>query len=454
MNLDYFNCQLNGGTVMNTEIKGSSLAEIKESVESSKAFEVLSKFYDDGVFTQIDAYVTSQNTLAEVVTAYGAVNGCPVYAFAQNSTMAGGVMSKAQASKLVKLYDLALKTGTPVVGFYDSVGARLAEGVDMLAAYGDILNKTSNLSGVVPQISVILGICLGTGALNAASADFVIMSEKAQFSLATNGEGGSFEEAEKDGIVHITAKDTDSAIEEAKSLISILPSNNLSLSTLADFEEPELSDCPVASVTDKDSYKRIMPSFGKSVSTGFAKIGGSTVGIVATKGNELCSHACTKISRLVRFCDAFAIPVITFADSTGFTSLNGAAKVTSAYAEATTVKVTLITGQAYGAFYTAVAGTGANADITFAFDTSYISALPAQTLAPIMWADKFNADAQTRKALTEEFMKNECTAVSAATNGYVSEVITKEEARAKIFASLDMLSGKRVATLPKKHGTI
>lgn len=439
---------------MSIENKGTALIDTKAEIENSQGYQILTKFFDEGSFSQIDTLVKSQNTLAEVVTGYGAVNGCPVYAFAQNSSVSGGVMSKAQAAKLTRLYDLALKTGTPVVGFYDSVGARLAEGVDMLAAYGNILNSVGNLSGVVPQISVILGTCLGTGALNAVSADFVIMSKKAQLALETNGENGGFEQAEKDGIVHITAKDTESAIEEAKELISLLPSNNLSLSPLTDCDEPEMSDCPIETIVDKNSFKAIMSAYGKSAVTGLAKMGGSTVGVVATKGDALCSHACNKIARFVRFCDSFAIPVITLANSEGFTSVSGATKVAAAYAEATTVKITVIVGQAYGAFYTAVAGTGANADVTYAWDTASVAPLAPKTLAPIMWADKFNADAATRSALTEEFKNTECTAFSAAQEGYVSDIITKEETRLKLFSALDMLSGKRVATLPKKHGTI
>ena len=202
-----------------------NLSTIKAEIEKSSAYKNLTTLFDEGTFTQIDAYTMSGSNPTEVIAGYGTVNGCPVYAFAQNSDICGGAMSKAHAAKLQKVYDLAEKTGTPVIGMYDSKGAKLAEGIDMLGSYGAVLNSVSRLSGVVPQISVILGSCLGTSALNATSADFVIMSEKAELSLSVTGEESSADNVAQLGISHLTAKDTAQAIEMTKELITLLPSN-------------------------------------------------------------------------------------------------------------------------------------------------------------------------------------------------------------------------------------
>lgn len=441
---------------MNKEEKQQVLAQAKAEISKTAAFKTLQAFFDEGAFSEIDALAKSEGGYAEVVAAYGTANGCPVFAFAQNTDIAGGAMSKAQAAKLRKLYELAVKTGTPVVGFYDSVGARLTQGVDMLASFGGVLNSVSTLSGVVPQISVVLGACLGTSALCAVSADFVIMTEKAKLTLETNGQGGSPEQNEKDGTAHLAAKDAADAIQQAKALLSCLPSNNLSVPPAAEALDVADQHCGdiTHSVFDSDSFFELQKNYAPGARTAFARLYGSTVGVVLTSGAVLGGKECEKAAKFVRFCDAFAIPVITFADSKGFDSVQGAAKLTAAYADATTVKATVVTGEAYGAFYIAVAGTGAGADLTLAWNTASISALAPLTGATIMWSDKMNVPADQRSALVEEYKNTECSAFNAAAEGYVEDVIDPEDTRAKLFAALDMLAGKRVTTLPKKHGTI
>ena len=432
-----------------------NLSAIKAVIEKSSAYKNISELFDEGTFTQIDAYTMSGDNPTEVIAGYGTVNSCPVYAFAQNSDICGGAMSKAHASKLQKVYDLAEKTGTPVVGMYSSAGAKLSEGMDMLGSYGTVLNSVSRLSGVVPQISVILGSCLGTGALNAVSADIIVMSEKASLSLSVTGENSSAECAEKSGISHITAKNTKEAIEKTKELITLLPSNNLSVPPITDADEPEdNAGCLVKQVVDKDTFINLKKAYGEQAVTGLGRIAGTVVGIVATKGGITDKASAEKITGFVRFCDAFAIPIITFADSEGFADVKDAVKVASAYADATTVKITVIKGKAYGAFYLAMAGSAANADITYALDNASVSPLAPVTGAAIMWADRMAAPRKEREQIVKEYEQNECNAQKAAAYGYVNDVIAKEDVRFKLYTSLEMLAGKRVSTMPKKHATI
>ncbi|MEE0931199.1 MAG: carboxyl transferase domain-containing protein [Acutalibacteraceae bacterium] len=432
-----------------------NLSTIKAEIEKSSAYKNLLNLFDEGTFTQIDAYTMSGENPTEVIAGYGTVNSCPVYAFAQISDICGGAMSKAHAAKLQKIYDLAEKTGTPVIGMYDSIGAKLSEGIDMLGSYGAVLNSVSKLSGVVPQISVVLGNCLGTGALNAVSADFVIMSKKAKLSLDVTGENSSADDVAKQGISHITVKDTESAIEKAKELIMLLPSNNLSVSPIMDADEPaQDAKCPITKIVDADSFVQLKKEYGTQAVIGLGRIAGSVAGFVATKGEVLDAESSDKIASFVRFCDAFAIPVVTLADSEGFSSVTEAARVTSAYADATTVKVTVITGKAYGAFYIAVAGAAANADITFAVENAVISPLAPITGAAIMWADKMAVAKVEREKVVAQYEKEECTALKAAADGYVNDVISSEDIRFKLYTALEMLAGKRVATMPKKHSTI
>ncbi len=436
-------------------MRTENLSNIKAEIEQSVAYQNLSALFDEGTFTQIDAYTMSGDNPTEVIAGYGTVNTCPVYAFAQNSDICGGAMSKAHAEKLQKLYELAEKTGAPVIGIYDSVGAKLSEGMDMLGSYGKVLNSVSKLSGVVPQISVIVGNCLGTGALNAVSADIVIMSEKAKLSLSVTGENASAEDNAKAGITHITAENTESAIEKAKELVTLLPSNNLSIPPIMDADEPEENArCLVREVVDDNSFVCLKKEFGTQAVTGLGRIAGTVVGIVANKGGVLDADSCSKISSFVRFCDAFAIPVVTFADSEGFANVTEARKVSSAYADATTVKITVIKGKAYGAYYIAVAGSTASADVTFALDDAVISPLPPITGAGILWADRMAVAKEEREKVLQEYINTECTAEKSAQYGYVNDVIAREDVRFKVYTALEMLSGKRVATMPKKHSTI
>ncbi|MCD8026339.1 MAG: carboxyl transferase [Clostridiales bacterium] len=428
--------------------------QAKAEIASTSAYKTITEFFDADSFCEIDAFAKSGDGFAEVVAGFGTVEGLPVYAFAQNSDICGGAMSKAQAAKLKKIYDLALKTGAPVVGFYDSVGGRLSQGTELLAGCGEVLNSSASLSGVVPQISVILGTCLGTSALNAVSADIVIMSEKAQLSLSVTGENSDAEYNAKQGISAITAKDSQEAVAKAKELMLYLPSNNLNMAPQSFEEAPAGEGCIVSKVIDGGSAIKLYGDCGDAASVRIARLGGQVVGIVATKGGELDCKSTSKIAKFVRFCDAFSLPVISFVDCKGFESLKSASKTASAYAEATTVKISVVTGKAIGSAYIAMAGTGANADVVYALPDAVISPVNVEAAAVIMAPGAMKVSVAEQKAAAEKFAEESLSAFNAAQNGYVDGIVSADELRTALISALDMLSGKRVSTLAKKHSTI
>lgn len=452
---------------MGIENKNDVLSKAVSEVEASKGYMRLQKLFDDATFTQVDAFAKSEGGYAEAVAGYGYINGTGVYAIAQNTDLSGGAMSQAQAAKIKKVYDLAQKTGVPVITIYDSIGGRLAEGSQLLTAYGEILKMSSALSGVIPQISVVLGPCLGTQALIAACGDVVIAAKGAEFSLDVNT-GSTAEKAFENGTAHLLAEDEEDAIAIARDVASMLPANNIE--TAAGFEFADASenvadntpanDIPEL-VADDGSYLELSAAYGDDAVTALATLTGITVGFVSAGAKILSGDACKKIARFVRFCDAFSIPVITFVDSEKFCCLKSAARVSSAYAEATTAKISVITGEAYGALYVALAGTGSNADITFAYPNASVSPLNPYASAVIMLGDeigkelKGSANPQADKeALVAKFKAENCSVFEAAANGYVEDVITPSATRAKLASALDMLIGKRVQRLPKKHNNL
>ena len=438
---------------MSIESKLAFLQETKAANAQTKAYQRLQLLFDEGTFVEIDSFTKSGDGRAEAAAGFGSVDGCPVYAFAQNSDVEGGAMSKAQAAKICKVYELAEKTGAPVVGIYDSIGARLNESCEMLAAYGDVMLKANNLSGVVPQIAVIAGPCLGASSMIAAAADVVIMSEDGQFALQTNGEGGDLKEASESGLVHLTAKDDKEAVAKARELITLLPSNNLSGAPITDFADSaaetdgESGASIIAAVMDQDSFIEFQAGFGAGFIAGLAKLGGNTVGVVASEEKTADGKACEKAARLVRFCDAFAIPVITFVNAESFCCIKAACKLTNAYAEATTAKISVITGEAYGAVYMALAGAAAGVDVAYAWPTASISALNPTTAAVMLWSDKLKGSSNPttdRAKLIAEYKDQEACPFKAAGDGFVQDVIEPSETRLKLYAALDMLAGKRV----------
>lgn len=427
----------------------------RAELAATSAFKRLSGFFDADSFCEIDAFTKSGAGFAEVVAGFGTVEGMPVYAFAQNSDLCGGAMSKAQAAKLKKLYKLALKTGAPVVGFYDSVGGRLTQGVDLLAGCGETLNLISKLSGAVPQISVVTGYCLGTNALAAVSADFVIMTKYAKLSLDVTGCNADAEYNAENGSVAIVAEDADEAVEKAKELLCYLPSNNLNSAPEGyDAQPVPQGKCIVSKIVDGGSKLKLADAYGDSARIRLARMGGSVIGVVRTVGKKLDVKSAEKAARFVRFCDAFSLPVVTFTDCDGFEDIASAKKLTSAYAEATTVKISVIVGKAIGSAYIALAGTGANADVVYAFPDAVISPVNIEAAAFIMAPEKMNVPVDRQNEAAAEFAQEKLSAFFAAQNGYVDGIVEESQLREALLSALDMLAGKRVPTVAKKHSTV
>ncbi len=437
---------------------------------------------DENSFVEMDALVTVDDEPAGVICGFGAVEGSPVAIFSQDITSNGGAVGAVHAAKISKVYDTAIKTGVPVIGIFDSHGVRVKEGTAALAACGELLLRSNNLSGVVPQVSVVLGTCAGVSAMLAASADFVVMSEKAEFFMANPADekevkgAGSAANAAKAGVAQIVCKNDDEACAATRKLVSMLPLNNLSALPLNLFEEFEGGAEKLSASSDKMEAKEIVESicddssavellsdFGsKCAYTAIATMGGFPCGIIATKGEKLCADGCAKIAKVVSVLDSFQIPIITLVNTSGMKnsakdelcgSVREMAKLSHVYAEATTAKVAVITGKAYGAAYIALAGRAANSDYTIAWPNAEISALPPQTAVALLYADKITAE-NTREKLEQEYLANEASPLKAAQAGHIDDVIDAGLTRPAVLAALDLLSAKRVSRAPKKHSNM
>ena len=424
------------------------------SKDTLSSYEVLNLFFDEGSFTETDAFLKSDSGNAEAVTGFGTVDGVPVFAFSQDADACGGAMSKAQAKKITKLYSAALKVGAPVVGFYDSVGGRLEQKYDLLSAYGDILKKSAKLSGVVPQISVILGNCMGASALTAASADYIIMEKSARLSVSTTGADASSDDNVKNGVCSFVCEGKAAAIEKAKTLLGYFPTNNLeaapAFESIPAYEDPDKLPKVIA---DSNSLICVGCGYGDEVCTAFGRVDGNPVGFVVTQGENITAQAAKKIAKHVRFCDAFSLPLITLVDAKDFESIADASSLISAYADATTAKISVIKGTAVGAVYIALAGATSGADVVYALPEAVVSPVAPKAAAYILDPSIADAPFKDQDALMDSFIKTNLTAQKAAEDGYIDDIAEGAELRAKIIAALNMLSSKRVATLPKKHST-
>ncbi len=436
----------------------------------------LGLLFDPDSFVELGGFSLAGEAPCGVVCGYGAVNGSPVAAFAQD----GGGFGRAQAEKLCRLYDVALKTGIPVVGVYDSAGANVAEGVGALAAYGDVLLRISQLSGVVPQISLIAGVCAGSSALLAMSADFVLMTAKAQLyvtppALAADkaGAAGTAAGAAQAGACHLVADDEAGGIAQLRRMLAYLPLNNLAAAPALEPAQPAAAlpagpyddTAPAglaAALCDAGSVIELLGGFASGCAyTALAALGGNPVGIVGTRG-KLCADGCNKIAKLVSVCDAFQIPVVTLVNTTGFepsalAELGGAArelaKLAHVYAEATTPKAAVITARAYGAAYVALASRAAGADYAVAWPEAVLSPLEPQAAVAFLHGDLITLE-KPRDAVVAEYEKETASALAAAQQGHLDDVIPPELTRPALLAALDLLSAKRVARNPKKHSNI
>ena len=367
-----------------------------------------------------------------------------------------------------------MKMGAPIIGLNDSGGARIQEGVRSLGGYADIFLKNSMASGVVPQISVVAGTCAGTAAMLAQAADFVVMSKDAEMFVTPNTSIKNLAETSaKAGTAAIVCGDDKSAIDSAKNILSKFPQNNLSPVPMYEFALPTSTfgtdaDSMARAICDDESIIELYADYGKSAYTALSTICGATVGLVSTNkvSEKLTANDCSKIARFVRTCDAFAIPVITLVDTEGFEvsdaiEVQGAVKnmtiLAHAYAEATTIKISVVTGKAYGPAYIALAGKGANADLVYALPSAVISPLDPLSAAEFFSHDKLKGVKdvdKSRQALADEYIANEASAIIAASKGCIDNIVSGEELRDTLTNAIEVMAGKRISRLPKKHSNM
>jgi acetyl-CoA carboxylase carboxyltransferase component len=478
------------------------------------ARERLDVLFDPGSFHEIDLFVQHRATLfgmdnvvvpAEgVVTGYGTVGGRPVCAFSQDFTSMGGTLGEMHAKKICKVMDLALKCGVPMVGFNDSGGARIQEGVDALSGYGQIFFRNSAASGVIPQISAIMGPTAGGAVYSPAMTDWVFMTKGTSYMHITGpavikqatGEeitseelGGAMTHATRSGVCHFACDSDARAIELIKTLLSYLPSNNMEDPPLIDpSDDPNRVDPALDIIIPDESSKAydmrdVIQSivdngeilephyyYAQNAIICFGRLNGRTVGVIANQPLHLSGclgvNASDKITRFIRFCDAFNIPLLTIADVPGYLPgkdqewlgiIRHGAKLLWTYSEATVPKITLIIRKDYGGSYLAMCGKDLGADFVFAWPTAEIAVMGAEGATPVIFRKEIDA-APDPKAKEQEKVKEYRDLLYnpyiAASRGYVDEVIPPQESRPKIINALELLSTKRETRPPKKHGNI
>lgn len=432
----------------------SQLEKLNEAVaagEKSAARQRLLRFFDADTFVEIDRLAKDGDRPAEVVAGYGCVDGCPVYAFAQDHEVCCGAVGRAQAAKIQKIYTLAAQNGAPVVAMFDSDGAKLGEGIDAMDAIADILLAANNLSGVVPQIALIAGPCVGSAALIAANADVTVKVKDADYYLNPGDESAA---------ASVCVEDESAALGKVRELIALLPANNLAAAPAYEFDGAAIAqaqDIASAMEAAADAGSLFVFDSDSDCKTAFARVGGLPCGLLTLTGDKVKGCAASRLARFIRLCDGFSLPVISFVDAAGFACLKGAAKLSHAYAEATTAKITVITGRAYGPVYIAAAGKSAGADAVLAWPCAAISPLNPEAAIHLFWKDRLaglSDPVAGRQKLAAEYAEQECSALSAAADGVVTDVIAPAETRSRLISLLDMLAGKRVSRLPKKHSNI
>jgi propionyl-CoA carboxylase beta chain len=463
---------------------------------------------DKNTFVEVDRFMTHRNQNFKmdkyygdgIVTGYGKVDGRLVYVFAQDFTVYGGTLSRANADKVVKIMNMALKMGAPVFGLNDSGGARIQEGVESLAGYADIFHLNVRASGVIPQISAVLGPCAGGAVYSPALTDFILMTKENSYMFVTGPDviktvtheevtqeelGGAVTHNSKSGVAHLLAEDDEKAMMMLRELMSFLPSNNM--------EDPPIKPCTddihredvslndivpedpnkpydikeiITKVVDRGNFFEIMPYYAQNIVVGFARMAGRSVGIVANQPAHLAGvldiESSRKGARFVRFCDAFNIPIITFEDVPGFLPgtdqefggiIKHGAKLLYAYSEATVPKITVITRKAYGGAYDVMASKHLGADVNLAYPTAEIAVMGPEGAVNIIYRKDNLTEAQ-RLVKVKEYKEKFASPYRAAELGYIDEIIYPKQTRPKIIAALEMTQNKTEAMPPKKHGNI
>ncbi|HEU4918444.1 MAG TPA: acyl-CoA carboxylase subunit beta [Candidatus Limnocylindrales bacterium] len=478
------------------------------------ARERLELLLDPDTFVELDAFVThrssdfgldEQRILGDgVVTGHGRIDGRLVFVFSQDFTVFGGSLSESYAEKICKVMDLAMKTGAPIVGLNDSGGARIQEGVVSLGGYADIFLRNVLASGVVPQLSVVMGPCAGGAVYSPAITDFTVMVEGTSYMFVTGpnvvkavtheeidaeGLGGASVHTARSGVAHLAAADESAALELVRRLLGYLPQNNLSdpptvaTSDPADRREPELDgiipDDPsrpydmhdvIGRVVDEGRLLEIQPGWAQNIIVGFARLGGRSVGIVAQQPAVLAGaldiDASTKAARFVRTCDCFNVPIVSFVDVPGFLPgvgqehggiIRHGAKLLYSYAEATVPKLTVITRKAYGGAYDVMSSKHIRGDMNFAWPSAEIAVMGVEGAVNIIFKDRIAAaedPAAERVRLVAEYEAQFANPYIAAARGYVDDVIIPSDTRPRLIGALEMLADKRDTNPRKKHGNI
>ncbi len=465
---------------------------------------------DPGTFIEIDPFVTHRCTdfgMAAkkipgdgVITGHGLVEGRALFVFSQDFTVFGGSLSGAYAQKICKIMDLAMKAGVPVVGLNDSGGARIQEGVESLGGYADIFLRNTLASGVVPQISAILGPCAGGAVYSPAITDFVCMVENTSYMFVTGPNvvktvtheevsfedlGGAATHAGKSGVAHLTAPDDAACLAQVRRLLSYMPLNNRedpptvacdddpnrmdeALDTIvpADPEKPYDIKDVVSRVVDKESFFEVMPEYAGNIVVGFARLGGRAIGVVANQPAYLAGvldiDASLKGARFVRFCDCFNIPLVTFEDVPGFLPgtnqewggiIKHGAKLLYAYCEATVPKLTVITRKAYGGAYDVMSSKHIRGDFNFAWPSAEIAVMGAKGAAEIIFKRDIHSP-EDEARYTEEYKQKFANPFIAAELGYIDDIFEPRFTRPRLISALSIMATKVDRNPPKKHGNI
>jgi propionyl-CoA carboxylase beta chain len=476
------------------------------------ARERLQLLLDPGSFQELGVFVTHRSDdpgIADrkivgdgVVAGWGAVDGRPVYVFAQDFTVFGGTMSEANAKKICQVMDLAMQNGAPVVGLNDSGGARIQEGVASLGGYADIFLRNTLASGVVPQISAIMGPCAGGAVYSPAITDFTLMVKSTSHMFVTGPDviravtqeevsmedlGGAMTHNGKSGVAHFAAEDDADCIAQVKKLLSFLPLNNLEDPPLAPLTDPidrrdpgletivpDQANRPydmkelVKKVVDHGDFFEVQQHWARNIVVGFARMGGRPIGIVGNQPNVLAGvldiNASVKAARFVRFCDCFNIPLVTFEDVPGFLPgtdqehggiIRHGAKLLYAYCEATVPKLTVVVRKAYGGAYDVMSSKHIRADFNVAWPTAELAVMGAEGAVNVIHRDriaKAKDPAAERKALIDEYNAKFASPWAAAAMGYLDDVIDPVDTRPRLIAALAMLATKRQGLPQKKHG--
>lgn len=493
---------------------GKERVEAQHKKGKLTARERIEILIDPGTFEEIDPFVRhdchefgleSNRPLTDgVVTGLGRIDGRPVAVFAQDFTIFGGSLGAMHARKICKVMDLALKLGIPIIGLNDSGGARIQEGVESLGGYADIFLRNTLCSGVIPQISVIMGPCAGGAVYSPAITDFIFMVEGTSYMFVTGPDvikevtheqvdfeslGGARVHNEISGVAHFMYPSEVECLQAVRKLLSYIPSNNTQEppyvptaddpARMDEFLNSIVPDDPqkpydmkkvIAAVVDKDSFFEVHEHFAKNIIVGFARFNGRTVGIIAQQPAVLAGCldilSSTKGARFIRFCDCFNIPLVTFEDVPGFLPgvaqehggiIKNGAKLLYAYCESTVPKITIITRKAYGGAYDVMSSKHIRGDLNYAWPTAEIAVMGPEGAVNIIFRDEIRKSKnpeETRKKLIADYRQKFANPYYAAEKGFIDDVIEPMHTRLKIIKGLDFLKTKRDSNPPKKHGNI